>query len=154
MDLLKPKEIRLKDLDGENEKTYILSRIPAWPAREICTQWPISALPKIGDYRRNEELAKRLISYVAVVTGEGEPVRLVTDALVHNHVPDWETLIKLETAMLEYNSSFRKGGWISNSLEGFTQKALALVSKTLTDSWAQSSQAGKPPSTNSEQSTT
>lgn len=51
----------------------------------------------------------KLMAYVAIETPNG-PVMLVTPELVNNHVPDFETLLKIEWAMMEYNCSFSGTG--------------------------------------------
>lgn len=150
-DLLSPKELTLKDQDG-TERTYLLSKIPAIPCREIVTQYPLTAIPKVSEYAANESIMMKLMAYVAVKT-DGPAIRLTTKELINNHVPDFEMLAKIEMAMMEYNCSFLQGERLSNSLEGFVQKALALISKTLTQSSAASSPPGSPLSTNSPQST-
>lgn len=147
MDLLQPKEIILADQDGK-EHTYTLSKFPAVDGREIIAKYPLSALPKLGDYAVSEETMLKLMSYVGVDNG-GKILRLSTRALVNNHVPDFETLAKIEMAMMEYNCSFFRDGRISNSLQGFVLKLLESISKTLTPSSAQSSPPAEQPSTNS-----
>lgn len=146
MDLIKPKEISLTDADGI-PRTYIISKFPAVEGREIVAKYPISALPKLGDYAVSEETMLKLMAYVAVEAG-GKLLPLTTRALVNNHVPDFELLAKIEMAMMEYNCSFFREGRISNSLQGFVQKLLASISKTLTDSSGPLSQGNRPPSTN------
>lgn len=150
MDMIKPKEFSCADGDGKM-RSYFLSKFPAVDGREIVAKYPLSALPKLGDYAVSEETMLKLMSFVAV-DNNGTNLRLSTRALVNNHVPDFETLAKIEMAMMEYNCSFFRDGRISNSLQGFVQKLLVSISKTLTDSSAQSSQEIKPPSTNSEPS--
>lgn len=136
-ELIQPKEAILKAQDG-TERTYFLSKIPAIPAREIVTQWPLSALPKIGDYKVNEEIMLKMMNYVAVVTADGAQLRLSSRVLIDNHVPDWEVLARLEAGMIEYNVSFFGNGKSSLSLETIVQKARQLITKILTDSSVQS----------------
>lgn len=150
MELIEPKTITITDQSGK-ERSYIISKFPAVAGREIVTKYPIAALPKIGDYDVSEATMLKLMSYIAVDTGV--PLRLSIRSLVDNHVPDWETLAKLEMAMMEYNCSFFQDGRISNTLAKFAQKALQSISQILTALSAQSSQPTKPPSTNSERST-
>lgn len=142
---LQPKEQAIKLGDG-SEKTFILSKFPAVEGREIVTQYPLSAIPKLGDYKVNEEIMLKMLSYVAVPT-DGGPLLLTTKALVNNHVPDFEALIRLEAAMLEYNCSFFGNGSASNFLEVIVGKARALISQTLTDSLQQFSKKNAPRST-------
>src|SRR5487761_2123203 len=104
-DLLAPIEIDIELPDGSVKK-FILSQFPASVGREIITQYPTSAAPKIGSYALNEELMFKLMSYVAVPLADGLPLRLNSRALVDNHVPDFETLMRIEWEMMKYNCSF------------------------------------------------
>lgn len=133
MELLEKTELPI------NGVTYILSKFPATVGREILTQYPTTAMPKVGDYKMNEELMLKLMSYVAVSTERG-PLQLTTRALVDNHVPDAATLMKLEWAMMEKNFSFFANGKGSEFLAGLGEKVQALIIKTLTD-FSQSSKA-------------
>ena len=151
MDLLDPSELTLTGYDGK-ERTYTLSRFPAVQGREIVAKYPMSALPKLGDYQVSEETMLKLMAFVAV-DSNGKQLRLSTRALVDNHVPDWETLAKLEMAMMEKNCSFFTNGKALSSLSGLCQTALQRIIGTLTPSSASSSPKDAPPSTNSEPST-
>lgn len=141
--MLEPKEITVQTQKGE-DKVFILSKFPAVAGREIVAKYPVSAMPKLGDYAVNEETMLKLMTYVSVPT-DGGSLALSTRALVDNHVPDWETLAKLEWAMMEYNCSFFGNGRASSFFEGIAQKLQQFLMKTLTDSLAQSSQKTKQP---------
>ena len=130
-DLLAPIEVDIELPDGSVKK-FILSKFPAVAGREIITQYPTSAAPKIGSYALNEELMFKLMSYVAVPLADGLPLRLNSRALVDNHVPDFETLMRIEWEMMKYNCSFFNNGKMSGFLELLTDKAQALILKTLT----------------------
>ena len=142
--LLEPKEITVETQKGEN-RAYILSKFPAVQGREIIAKYPLSAMPKLGDYAVNEETMLKLMAFVAVPRDGGEPLPLSTRALVDNHVPDWETLARIEFAMMEYNVSFFGNGKGSTSLEAITKKAQAFLSQTLMDLSGQSSRKEKQP---------
>ncbi len=146
VELIQPKEFSVIDMSGI-ERHFILSKFPAVQGREIIAKYPTSALPKIGDYQVSEEVMLKLMNFVAVQSGETQ-IRLSNRALVDNHVGDWETLAKIEMAMMEYNCSFFQKGRISDFFQEFVPNMIAKISGMLTDSLAQSSQAGKPPSTN------
>lgn len=137
-DLLEPKEVEI-DLPDGTKKIYILSKFPAIQGREIVCKYPLSGMPKLGDYQVNEETMLKLMGFVAVPHGDGV-LRLSTKELVNNHVKSWETLAKLEIGMMEYNCSFFGNGQGSTFLSGLAQKAQALIIKTLMDLSAQSSQ--------------
>lgn len=140
--MIQPKETVIKDNNGV-DRTYIISKVPATDGREIFTQYLPTAAPKIGDYKQNEQLMYKLLSFVAVPMDNGVPLRLTTKALIDNHVPDWETLARLEMAMMEYNTSFLNRGSLSTALAGLEAKAPALITKMLTNFLAQLSQAAK-----------
>lgn len=153
MDLLKPNPIKVSDQSGV-EKEYIISKIPAVQAREIITQYPISAIPKIGDYKVNESIMFKLMSYVAVTLESGKLQRLTTQELINNHVPDYEVLLRLEAAMIDYNTSFFTKGTGSTFFALIAEKAKPKILEILTALQEQSSPKAAPPSTNSGPSTT
>lgn len=134
MTLLEPKTVVVDD------KEFVLSKFPAVEGREIISGYPLSGLPKIGDYPRNQEIMLKLMSYVAVLDAAGNHVRLATLAHVNKHTGNWETLVKLEGLMLEYNCSFLANGRVSSFFETAAQKIPAWITKILMDFSAQSSQ--------------
>lgn len=146
-DLLEPMAKEFTSQNGDR-KTYHLSKFDAVTGREIIAKYPLSNAPKLGEYATSEATMFKLMGFVAVETENGALLRLSTPALVRNHVPDWEVLMRIEWAMLEYNCSFFGKGLNSGFLESLKAKAPALISQMLTALSAQSSQADKPPSTN------
>lgn len=142
--LLQPKEVQIPTQTGE-ERTYIISKLPAIAGREVVAKYPLSAMPKLGDYQVNEETMLKLMSYVGVPRENAEPLQLKTRALVDNHVPDWETLARLEMSMMEYNVSFFGNGKGLTFFEAITQKAQAFLSQTLMDLSARSSARDSQP---------
>ena len=122
-------------LDG-TEKTFILSKFPAIAGREIIAKYPVSAMPKIGDYSVNEEIMLKLMSYVAIYNND-TVLPLTGRALIDNHCKDWETLAKLEMAMMEYNTSFFLKGRIYDFFQDFAQNTTAKIIEALTVSSAQ-----------------
>lgn len=151
-ELLEPTEVTITDQKG-NERNYILSKFPAIAGREIVTKYPTTNIPNIGEYQQSEEVMLKLLAFVAVPQSEGPPLRLTTRALVDNHVPDWETLAKLEWKQLEYNTSFFGNGPNSDFFGSIGPKAAAWISKILIPLLQQSSQTAKPASTNSKPDT-
>lgn len=144
MDLIKPKDIEVEDIDG-NTINVRISRLPATIGREILVQYLPSAMPKVGDYKVNEDMMLKLMAHVAVVNKDGDAISLSNKTLVDNHIPDWQTLAKIEVEMLRYNTDFFDNGKISSFFEVIKTKAQALISKMLTDSLAQSSKENKQP---------
>jgi len=145
--MIEPKEIEVTDQAGKVRR-FILSKFPAVQGREIVAKYPLSAMPKLGDYAVNEETMLKLMAFVAIPRDGAEPLALTTRALIDNHCGDWETLARVEVAMMEYNVSFFGNGKGSTFLEAITQKAQQLLTKTLTDLSAQSSPKEKRRSTN------
>lgn len=146
--LLQPEEWECPLRDG-GTKTFILSRFPAIAGREIIAGYPLTGIPKIGEYKQNEVIMQKLMAYVAVpMPAPAEPLRLTTPALIDNHCPDWECLARLEVEMLKRNSSFFSNGRASTFLQGIAQQLQALTIKTLTGLSAQLSKAEKQPSKN------
>ena len=146
MVLLKPKEFEIDTTDGR--KTYVLSRFPATVGREIIIKYPTANAPKLGDYKVSDETMLKVMSHVGVTRDNDVVLPLSTRALVDNHVPDAETLLKLEVAMFQYNYSFFGNGKAFNFLEEFMAKLPLLISKTLTILSEQSSDQTKQPSKN------
>lgn len=141
--MIEPKDI---EIDG---KVYIISKFPATVGREIITKYISSSIPKIGDYKVNEEMMYKALNYVAIYhQGTQKPMQLSTPELINNHVKNWEILIKLEKEIIEYNCSFFLIGRISDLLKDCAQKAPVLISKMLTDLLVRLSQADKQHSMN------
>ena len=91
--LLEPKKITLTDQSGKDH-VYQLGKMPyLCGGREVCTQFLSTAMPKVGDYEKNEALSLKMFQYIAVVTADRE-ITLSTIDLVNNHVPDFVTGIK------------------------------------------------------------
>ncbi len=138
---LHPKDVEI------GGKVFVLSKFPAVAGREIITQYPLTAIPKVGEYKANEAMMLKLMCFVGVRTGD-KVLALSTRELIDNHIPDWETLAQIEVGMIEYNCSFFGDGRASTFFDGIALKVKEFLTQTLTDSLAQSSQAGKPPSAN------
>ena len=132
-DLIKPKDVEIKDSDGD-VKTFIVSKIPAIPMREVMAKYPVSNIPKLGEYNVSEQVMQLLMKYVAVRLEDGQEITLVNKALINNHVVDGEQLLRIEYAMLQYNTSFFGQGDLSTFLSGLIAKHLPLLIQTVTDS--------------------
>ncbi len=141
---LKPEEFPLTDQDGKTH-VYILSNFDAVAGRRIVSQYPMTGLPKVGDYAENEKLMLQLMSYVAAVTPDGRRLRLETEALVNNHVPDFEMLAKIEIAMMGKNCSFFRDGRSLNFCDTIMQEFAKKLLQTLTLSSPPLSEPEKPP---------
>jgi hypothetical protein len=136
------------ELPNGSTKTFILSKFPAVVGREIISQYPTSAAPKVGNYSLNEELMFKLLAHIGVPVKGKDPIMLKTRALVDNHIPDWETLVKVEWAMMEYNCSFFTNGRVLGILDTILPKVNGLISSILIQFVQQLSAKDSPPSTN------
>lgn len=146
--MLEPKEVVV---DG---KVYVISKFPAVAGRKIMTQYPISAIPKVGEYGTNEEMMYLIMTYVAVKNvANNTELQLVNRDLIDNHVPNWETLMKLEYLMMEYNCSFLANGKVSSFLESIAEKLPSWITKISTPLSEILSPAEKPRSKNSKKAT-
>lgn len=149
--MLEPKEITIKTQAG-TDKVYTISKFPAVAGREIIAKYPISGMPKLGDYQVNEETMLKLMCYVSVKTGGGN-IALTTKALIDNHIPEWETLARIEIEMMGYNCSFFQQGKISNFLDTIKANANQSILSILTDLSERLLPQTKQPSKNSKTST-
>lgn len=133
MELIKPLEIKIKDIDGI-EQTFIISRLNAMLGREVIAKYPLSSMPKIGDYETNKETMLKLISHTQKVLSDGTKITLNSEALINNHITDGETLMKLEYEMLKYNISFLANG----SIQKLAQKIKEILPNIATRILSQS----------------
>lgn len=138
-------------IEIENEgKIYKfnLSKFPAIQGREIITNYPLSNMPKLGDYKVSEEIMLKLMSFIERVYDDGNTIQLANRALVDNHVPNWEVLVQLEMKMIEYNCSFFRNGKALDFLKKSTSLAESKITETLTALLGKLSQVEKPRSKN------
>jgi hypothetical protein len=150
--MIQPLDFTVKTQAGD-ERVYVLSKFPAVAGREIIAKYPMSGMPKLGDYNVNEETMLKLMAFVSARLPDGNELPLSTKVLVDNHVPDWETLARIEIEMMGYNCSFFANGKISSFFDNLKAKVDLWTSSTLTDLLGQLSEAIKQASKNSEQST-
>lgn len=146
-DLIKPKDVKVKDIDGV-EKSFVVSRFPAVAGREIIAKYPLSAMPKLGDYAVNEETMLKGMAYVGVETVPGELLMLSSRTLVDNHVTDFEQLMRLEAEVIGHNTSFFSNGKTSLFFAGFGKNMREWITSTLTGLLVESLQAAKQRTTN------
>jgi len=131
--MLEPKPFPLMRQDAKLVD-FVLHKFPAIAGREIVIGYPLGNMPKMSEYKVSEEIMLKLMGYVGVQLDDGNVIQLTTRALVDNHCGDWETIAKLEWAMLEYNCTFLSKGLNSVSLESISQKAIQWIFRTLTGS--------------------
>jgi len=144
MTLRNPQVISVETLEGE-QREYVIHHMAAFDGRKVAVCYTQGALPKIGDYDVNEAMSLLMMRYVGIAQENGELLMLTTKGLIENHVPDWETLAKIEIEMLKYNTSFFQNGKALSLLKEFSDKGTELISSTLTDLLERLSQAEKLP---------
>lgn len=141
-ELIDPVEVEIKS-SGGIVKVFTIGKMPATVGREVLAKFTLSNMPRVGDYDVSHEAMLKMMRYVETEDG----IRLSTSALIDNHVPDGESLIRLEIEMMRHNTSFFgvAGG---QSLGGFLRDKLAeqmpLIMQTLTHLLEQSSQQDSP----------
>lgn len=146
-DLIDPVEVQIADSNGA-EKMFRLGKMPATVGREVLAKYPLSSIPKVGDYDTGHAAMLKMMRFVETESG----IRLTTAALIDNHVPDGEALLRLEIEMLRHNTSFfgRAG---SQSLGAFllarVQEYAPSIMQTLMGFLQQSFPPDSPPSQNS-----
>ena len=141
MALIKAKEVTVTDLDGQEIKLTI-SRLPALTGREIIAKYPLSSIPKVGDYATNEETMLKMMSYVEAYKSDGTKILLNTMALINNHIPDGQTLLKAEWEMLKYNTDFLDKLGKSGIIDRLMAKIPTLAQSILTQSLKSLSKKG------------
>lgn len=133
MNQVKQKEVIIKTMCGV-DLVFILNKIPAILGRELFTQYPITATPKIGNYKDNEQLMLKLISFVQVKNTDGGLVQLSNSLMIDGNIPDWETLMKLEKEMIFYNTSAEKLAQLANQINNSLPKKIMKVFNDFTES--------------------
>ena len=131
--MIEPKEIEI-----DNQK-FIISKFPAIAGREIICNYPTSAIPKFGDYKTNEEMMLKIISYSAVIEEvvdngkiiETRQVRLDNRNKIDSYIKNWEILIKLEKEIMFYNCSFFRDGKLSTLINNLKKQMEPKIIKML-----------------------
>lgn len=148
-ELNNPKTVFVNDKDGK-ALGFIVGQFPAIAGREIAAKYPtsVAAMAKQWEenqYGENEKIMLKALSYVERILEDGSTIRLTTAALIDNHVPDAECLMRLEKELLQHNFSFFEKFLSSVSSGGFMQNLVKLIMSTLTHSLQQSSKQEKLP---------
>lgn len=148
-ELNNPKTVFINDKDG-NALGFIIGQFPAIAGREIAAKYPtsVAAMAKQWEenqYGENEKIMLKAMAYVERILNDGTTIRLTTAALIDNHVPDAECLMRLEKELLQHNFSFFEKFLSSVSSGGFMQNFVKLIMSTLTHSLQQSSNREKLP---------
>jgi len=156
--MLNEEIVEIEGKDGAVRK-FALYDIPYLDGgREVATQFMSTAfmstaMPKVVDYSKNEDLAAKMFKYIAVVQADGVKLPLSTKDLVNNHVPDFITGIKLEEAMLKKQLGFSVAGKLREFQQGWKDQLPELISTIMTQLQAASSPPAKPRSKSSKKTT-
>lgn len=140
--MIESKEFPLKLEDG-SEKTYILHKFSCIEGREILTQYPVTGMPKLGSYEENQKLMFRVLAKVSIRLSDDSELYLSNRSLIENHIPDAETLLKIEFEMFKYNFNFFCSGDVFEVLKILTAQLLNNT-QTSTDLSEQSSLVDRP----------
>ena len=109
MSLIKPLDITISDIDGI-ERNYRISRFPAVVGLEIIAKVPSNIATFSKQLPHLKELVLQMCKYIAVDVpsedGGTHEIILSTQALIDNHVPDGQTLLRLLFELMRHNTSF------------------------------------------------
>jgi hypothetical protein len=146
-ELREPKDVEIECQDGTT-RIYTISKLPARAGMELVTQYPLTAIPHVGEYGKLEGLMLKMLSFVEATLPDGRKQRLTTWELVDNHVPDWEALMRLQREMATYNISFFQNGQALIFCGKLIQRARSSLAPMLTDLLRSLSENNSQPSGN------
>jgi hypothetical protein len=136
-----------------NGYKFVISKMPCTVAQEVIFKLPTGLIPLISQFSQSEEMAFKMLSYCERVYTDGRAnVGLISRALIDNHVPDFDTLIKLEEECLKFNFDFFEQGKVLSFLNKGLSLAESKASGILTDLLDKLLSADVQRFTNSEQS--
>lgn len=128
MSLIKPLDITITDIDGI-DRSYRISRFPAVVGLEIIAKVPSNVATLSKQLPHLKELVLQMCKYIAVdaPTDDGgtHEITLSTQALIDNHVPDGQTLLRLLFELIRHNTSFF--GRADQSIQEFLMGRLAVL---------------------------
>ena len=151
MELLKPKEFSVVDLDGVTRR-YLIGKIPyAAGGRRLAVDG-IAQIKKL-EYIQDNDLAALMFSHISALTEDGTEIRLTTNALIDNHVPDIPTGLRLEMELIEHNTGFSVAGKLREFQQQWERILLQVRTITSTLSQLSSSLTESLPSTTSKPDT-
>ncbi len=132
------KEVSITNQDGTISK-YVLNKWSPMDGRSIVSGYPLSSIPKMGDYSKNEALMVKLMGYVSAHTVNGDLLPLCSDALINNHVHDWYSLATLEVESFRFNVSWLeddeswskfKTTWVDSAISAVSEVLLNALKTT------------------------
>ncbi|MBR3163751.1 hypothetical protein IKF15_00370 [Candidatus Saccharibacteria bacterium] len=126
-------------------KRYRILPMDTFDGRKIMHQYPMTMLPKIGDYNENEELFRLLMRYVEVEVAPNVWQKLDTDELIKQHVSAKDTIV-LEREVVDLTTGFFSSGKLTSIAMGATEFFIQKIILTLTQLSGELLQAEKQPS--------
>lgn len=160
------KEISLKDIRTGETKDFKISEVPpieaqsykllelarrhyrvhrmdVFDTREVCMTYPINLVPKVGEYKNNENMFRLLMKYVEVKVGD-QWVRLDNDEVIRQNVPPMVSF-ELEKEVVDLTTGFFSSGklqdYTSDILAYLMQNVIITLMKSLEQSSLQGEQA-------------
>lgn len=125
--LLEPKEVEI------NGCKFLISKMPCMTAQEVAVKLPTGLLPLINQFSQSEEMVIKMLACCQRIYKDKPNVPLISKEIINNHVPDFDTLIKLEHECVQYNYDFFENGKLLNFLNKGVCLAESKVSGILTD---------------------
>lgn len=128
-----------------NATKYRILPMDVFDGRRIMHEYPMTMLPKIGDYKANEELFKILMRYVEVELAPNIWQKLDTDELIRQHVSAKDTIV-LEREVVDLTTGFFSSGKLMTIGMEITEFFIKKLILTLTQLSGELLQADEQPS--------
>lgn len=132
MNLIQEKEVSIETQSGE-PAVFFIGKFPADPGLELAVEVGCIAAELAANRADPAKICQTInksLSYSEAVTKDGNRVRLTTQALRDNHIPDWEAKLALFVEIAKYNISFFQTGRPSSYLNSMMQGFASLKQKT------------------------
>lgn len=124
-----------------NARRYRVNQMDVFDNRRVCMTYPLNLIPKVGEYKENEDMFRLLMKYVEVEI-QGRWVRLDNDELIRQNVSPM-ACFELEKEVIDLTTGFFSSGKLQDYTRDIVDTVLRNVIITLMNSLEQSSQAEK-----------
>lgn len=111
-------------------KRYRVKSMDVFDARRVAYEFPITMMPRIGDYAENEKLFRLLMKYVEVEISPNNWQALTTDELIRQHVSP-KDFARLEREVVDFTTGFFSDGNASNIVLTIGEFIIERITKTL-----------------------
>lgn len=115
---------------------YRIHRMDVFDTREVCMTYPINLVPKVGEYKANENMFRLLMKYVEVKVGD-QWVRLDNDEVIRQNVPPMVSF-ELEKEVVDLTTGFFSSGKLQDYTSDILAYLMQNVIATLMESLGQS----------------